>query len=522
MIESGERLHPYRDLFRLRLVLFLRLIRETTATVGTLRLMVPDEIVGSRRIMATLHMIRFDSMPWPCRMERDQRLVTLHRIVNHSGQVCIAYPLPEFGELVLRTGTLPERAAPYSLPLELARGTCDRLRTQIGMWQDAGLNVAPSIAECAARSVAALAEAVNHQSDFDRQTELSHESIGFGLRGIFDLCRQFTREVAALRRDESEPKTKLGVRVSSDVIPDHWLDLLGPEFRFVCVSDPANSAEPPSTPRLGTADIVSQAVIDRRKTMIGPIWDTGKSGLPEEINEITHFDAKRVAARAHFVHKLNQIQEQPDWLYVASGLNGIGHKFLSYPQQMQLVVELLQTVEEFNRQVPVLLSFDHPWSERLAWSVGGSQGLQIADILLRQDVRISGLGLEINLDYWPHGSLPRDPLQWLEIIDGWAQFGLPLFLLVRAPTGSSDPDSGQQDTSVGIRNSFTTEQQTSYLETVVAVALSRPYVQAVLWNEWRDDPTGTFPCAGLFDQADRRKPVADLLANVFRSLCKPT
>ncbi len=488
--------------------------------MGTLRLLVPEAIIGSRRLMATLHMVRFDSMPWPCRIEIDDSRVTLHRIVNHSGQISLAYPVPEFGELTLRTGTLPEREIPYSLPVELARGTCDRLRTQIGIWGDASLPISSVILQASERAVEALAEAALLDGNFARQIELSHSAIGLALRGLFDLCRQFSDHVAAIRREEIEPKTRLGVRIAPGNVPSNWLEQIGPEYQLICVTDALPKSDRPATRPPVAIDLQLLAGLERRKIMIGPIWDAGKTGLPDQINELSPFDAKRTAARAHFVRMLNQIQDQPDWLYLASGLNGIGHKFLSYPQQMQLVVDALQTVEEFNRQVPVLLSFDHPWSERLAWSVGGSQGLQMADILLRQDVRISGLGLEINLDYWPTGSLPRDPLQWLELVDTWAQFGLPLFLLLRAPTGDTESTAGKSDTSVGLRNSFSESQQRNFLESVLSVAISRPFVQAVIWNDWQDDPQGPFPFSGLFDASGNRKPIAALLSSVFRRFSK--
>lgn len=484
--------------------------------MGTLRLLVPEGIVASRRVMSTLHMIRFDSMPWPCRVEIDGPMVGLHRIVNHSGQVCLAYPVGEFGELTLRTGTLPERSEPYSLPVELARGTCDRLRSQIGLWGDAGLPIAPEIHRAADEAVASLADAVLLADDFGQQTELAHASLQLALRGIFDLCRAFTEHVAAIRREVPDSTTKLGVRVVPDTAPPNWLGVLGSSFRFVCVSGDSTSGGRGAAHVRISDELQSLAVVEQRKVMVGPIWDAGKAGLPDHINELTNFDAKRAAARTHFVQWLNQVQDQPDWLYVASGLNGIGHKFLSYPQQMQLVVDLLQTVEEFNRQVPVLLSFDHPWSERLAWSVGGSQGLQIADILLRQDVRISGLGLEINLDYWPLGSLPRDPLQWLELIDTWAQFGLPVFLFLRVPTDEGTGAGGKSDTVAGLRNSFSAEQQRAHLEAVISVALSRPYVQALIWNDCQDDPQGPFAYSGLFDSAGRVKPIAALLSSIYQ------
>ncbi len=464
-------------------------------------------------------MIRFDSMPWPCRVEIDRSLVTLHRLVNHSGQVCIAYPLAEHGELTLRTGTLPERTEPYSLPLELARGTLDRLRNQLCNWRDGGLQITRDVDDATNQAIDALGEAVLIADDFDRQTELAQTAMALSLRGMFALCHQFSGQVAAMRREDVEAITKLGIRVAPDHVPADWLSQLDQEFRYVCVTDRLKPREMPAVERSAGALMHSNAAKQNLKTIVGPIWDAGISGLPDHINDMSHFETKRTAAKQHFVQLLNQIEEQPDWLYVASGLNGIGHKFLSYPQQMQLVIDLLHTVDEFNRQVPVLLSFDHPWSERLAWSVGGAQGLQIADILLRHDVRLNGLALEINLDYWPLGSLPRDPLQWLELIDSWSQFGLPLFLFIRIPTGRL-PTEMESDKNNPIRNSFSGPQKWTYVDAVMSLALSRPFVHAVIWNDWQDEPDSPFPLAGLFDAQGQRKPISSLLTKVYRRLAK--
>ncbi len=470
--------------------------------------------------MSTVHMIRFDSMPWPCRVEIERSIVTLHRLVNHSGQVGIAYPLAEYGELALRTGTLPERMDPYSLPIELARGTLDRLRNQLFNWRDGGLQITSEVDEATNLATDALAEAVLIPEDFERQTELAQTALSLSLRGIFALCQQFSRQVTAMRREDIEPCTKLGVRVAPHHVPADWLSQLGTDFKYVCVTDQLKPRDLPADQRSAGVVLQTQAAKQNFKTIVGPIWDAGKAGLPDQINDIAHFETKRTAAKQHFVQLLNQIEEQPDWLYVASGLNGIGHKFLSYPQQMQLAIDLLQTVDEFNRQVPVLLSLDHPWSERLAWSVGGAQGLQIADILLRHDVRLNALGLEINLDYWPLGSLPRDPLQWLELIDCWAQFGLPLFLFIRIPSGRL-PTELENDKNNPIRNSFSGPQKWRYVDTVMSVALSRPFVHAVIWNDWKDEPESAFPLAGLFDEQGNRKPIFSLLTTVYQRLASP-
>jgi hypothetical protein len=491
------------------------LITPRTWTVGLLRLLVPAFVADQRRLLGTLHMIRFDSMPWACKVEAKGIEVTVERLVHHSGQVCLMYPVAEFGEMALRTGTLPERPEPYSLSVELARGTLDRFRNQLGMWRESGLAIAAEIDEWAEAATRALAEAVLLVDSFERQTELAHQSLNQSMRGIFALCNSFTRQVAQWRRQEGGAAAKLGIRITAEGLPSDWLAQVGGEFQLVCIGDHLEVPAAPVERRSPLARYHAEAGRAGRTVMLGPIWDAGKGGLPASINEIASFEEKRRAAREYFIHGLNRIEEQPDWLYVASGLNGIGHRHLSYPQQMQMVVDLLQLVDEFNRQVPVLISLDHPWSERLAWSVGGAQGLQIADILLRQDVRISGLGLEINLDYWPLGSLPRDPLQWLELIDVWSLFGVPLMLFLRIPTGRPTGDAAVDGL---IRNSFGGPEKWTYVETVLSLAMSRPAVQAVIWNEWGDRAGPPYPLAGLFDAGGGRKSILSLLLSVRQRL----
>ncbi|MFN9957685.1 MAG: hypothetical protein ACK55I_31655, partial [bacterium] len=60
--------------------------------------------------------------------------------------------------------------------------------------------------------------------------------------------------------------------------------------------------------------------------------------------------------------------------------------------------------------------------------------------LIRADLGLSGIGLEINHNYWPGGSLPRDLLEFNRLIDQWSLLGLPLMFLLRQPIDfGSDP-----------------------------------------------------------------------------------
>ncbi len=126
--------------------------------------------------------------------------------------------------------------------------------------------------------------------------------------------------------------------------------------------------------------------------------------MPEEWIRLDDYLARRDTILADCRKQLEQLPETASLIHLVSGLNGIGHRHLSYPQQLQISIDLLQLVDESLIELPVMVSFDFPWAERLASSVGGVHPLQIADSLLRQGLRISFLGLDINLDYWPNGS----------------------------------------------------------------------------------------------------------------------
>ena len=469
--------------------------------LGSLQLVVPESIAANRRVLATMHMVRFDLVPWPGRLSVAGNCVSLLRNVGHSGMVLLAYPVPGYGEVTLRTGTLPERPTPYHLPIELARGTLDRLRNQMSLWSESGLVVPPPIIEQTDRAVERFSAALFLETDPERQTAAADECLAICCPLIDALCREFAQQFRQIGKHDSHREPGLGIRITPEQFSSTWLAELDPAFRYVEVAGWSGSEFDPDDDHVSPTEIQTLVAASHRRSMIGPLWDAGPRGLPDRINQIQEFDRKRIEALQYFGQLLSDIRVQPDWLHIASGLNGVGHRFLSFPQQIQLVVDLQHLVDEFNRDVPVLISFAQPWGERLAWSVGGAQGIQIADLLLRNDIRLSGFGLEFDLDYWPNGSLLRDPLQWLDLVDTWAQFGMPLFIFLRAPSGyTADQVAGDaSDRTPTIRASFGETQLCQHLAHVTSLLLARPVVEAIIWSEWRDSPESEYPAAGLAD-----------------------
>lgn len=452
--------------------------------MGLIHLRFPDHMQFDGALPASIHVLGMDGIAGPCRISREGQRITIARNRDESGHVYLAWPTDEWGELVLATGTLPESDHEYPVATELARGTANRLRNQISIWEEGGLEIPAEVMELADRASQLLASSILHR-DGESSGLSAIRSIELAVRGIFLLAGTFSRQILPLRLQGNNRPFWMGVQ-SSDGADREWVNQ---HFDLVFTQAP-----------------VASTVAEPIPLVIGPLVDMAPGGLPEEIRALEGFESRLAGLLRSGRQRLEGLDvRNVRMIHAVAGLNGTGHRHMGYSQQLQATLDLLQLCEEIAGKTPVLISFDNPWGERLARSVGGTHPLQIADSLLRRGVRISALGLEINLDFNHRGSLCRDPLQWLEMLDLWGQLGLPLVVMLRAPTGiDSDCE--------GVRPSMTDRQRLVYLQTILPLILCRPSVQGLVWQELRDrEADSLFPGAGLLGPDRGPKPISDLL-----------
>ncbi len=463
--------------------------------MGVLKFRIPDSWTLERRQASSLHVVGLDGVAWPCRITREPHSLTVHRNKDESGHLYMAFPFPDFGELVVSTGTLPEGATEYHLTLELARGTLNRLRNQLSNWQEGGLQVDNNLL-ANVRQATALLEKCVFSSEPDQAERYAAESLAASMSAIFSLGQAFASQITPIRQSQVNiPKFWLGARLGT------WdpavASKLGSHFEIV---------------QLNRSEDIGSSV---QNAIVGPFLDASPNGLSPSLLEADDFDARRNRLVSEVREQANQLPSSVKMIHAVSGLNGTGHRWLSYPQQLQATLDVLQTLEDTGNRCPTMISFDGPWCERLAWSVGGVHALQIADSLLRRGVSINMLGLEIHLDYSPTGSLPREPLQWLELIDTWSQFGLPLVICLRAPFWYERPtnagDSGRELVVNHPRGGMRDGERLRLLETAIPMLLARPAVQGLIWLQARDGDDPRYPGSGLLDDQLEEKPPLKML-----------
>ena len=109
--------------------------------MGQMRFIVSPPQRITEEVLRFAYMSGMDRTPWVVQVEADDGELVLERDVSDSGTVTVPWHVEGHGLLALSTATLIERWEPYHLPLELARGTINLLRTQLYEWQSIGLTV---------------------------------------------------------------------------------------------------------------------------------------------------------------------------------------------------------------------------------------------------------------------------------------------------------------------------------------------------------------------------------------------
>jgi hypothetical protein len=467
--------------------------------------------------MALIHVIGLDGIPAPCKVRvdrtseaaKDGAIIHIARNLSESGHVYFLFPHPDRGEMLLSTGTLPISEAAYDLLKELARGTLNRLRNQLSIWEEGGLQIADHTQRAIPLAVHDLAQAIMAESPAE-QDQFAFAAISRSVNLIFEVASQFGLQISRYRCEHPEmPVFWAGATIPSELTEQPVVKNVDRHFdclRIQQVSSPPEFVEADANPTI--------------PLIVGPLLDASQGGLPPFLVAAGDHTERRKIILGRLRGQLEQLPENVSLIHLMSGLNGIGHRHLSYPQQTQLAVDMLQMIDESLVEVPVMISFDFPWAERLAGAVGGVHPLQIADSILRQGVPISYFGLEVNLDYAPCGSVVRDPLQWIDLIDIWNQLEIPVVILLRAPfCGCPAKPEPVADRLVNQqRSNLTDAQRADYLRLVLQLLVARPLVQGVIWSQWSDESDLRFPNGGLIHSSGIKPPLEAVFSELHQLL----
>jgi hypothetical protein len=492
-----------------------------SASMGRLRFIAP----GQERLLATLasrgYMSGLEGIPWEtvCTVSGGQLIVD--RDTSETGTFSIPWPVAGHGQFVLSTSSLIEREEPYSLPVELARGTVNRLRNQASAWELAGLTLLPGLDDRIRSATVALARAATTQHDPLVAARHSTIALRVALGAIVQLGELYSQQALASRRLAGPLATLLACRLESppigkaaEKIIDAFNSIVVP-FAWRNVETEAGQYSWEEYDQL-----IDWANENNLRVCGGPLLQLDARTLPDWLY-LWEDDWEEL--QSYFASWVNAVVERyrsrVQLWNVAARINVPGALKIDEEHTLRLTVEAVDMVRSLDPRTPVIVSFDQPWSEHLAERDRDLPPTHFADTLARSELGVAGFGLEFNWGYWPQGTPPRDLVELSRLIDRWSALGHPLLVSFVAPSsGAVDPQARHPAAPLVDEEAQipSPNWQEEVVERCFPVLLAKNSVQAIVWNQWTDTHPHEFAHGGLIDASGKAKPALKSLAHLRR------
>jgi hypothetical protein len=474
--------------------------------MGQHHFLVPHPNRVSPRAIQTAYICGRDYLPFVCRVTTSGGgELVVDREEEESGTFNILWPTATHGSLLLSTATLVERPQPYLLPLELARGTLNRLRNLVADWQALGLATPATVNNHLVESLDSFVKAVAGQRAPEMSADLADKSIDAALAAIDGVSTAVVEQARRVRQQQTSRVLPLFAGRLGDAVPDAALGAaFVAAFNTAAVSFSWARVEADEGRQNWTLTDAKVQWCQSHNLRIcgGPLLELRRRSLPDWIYLWEgDFDNLLMVAgdyiRAVVIRYRGKVHF---WNAVGRLVTGetLG---LDEEQKLRLAVRAVEVIRSLDPQTPVIVSLDQPWARFMARREAELSPLQFADTLVRSDLGLAGIGMEINLGMSVHATLPRDLLEFNNQLDIWSSLGLPLLISIVVPSAEDE---------------FTPQTQQKWLEAYLPILLARPNVQAVIWNQLLDAETDDFSHTGLVDGQKNLKPAFSTLATLRR------
>jgi Glycosyl hydrolase family 10 len=457
-----------------------------------------------------------DNMPWPTQVRVEADRIVVQRAVDESGYLLVPWETDGAGRLMATTATLMERPEPYHIALELARGKINQVRCQAEDWRAGGLAMPVNLDDLIRTSSSSFGRALVDPASDEAQHDL-RQALAVTYRAADELARVYSQQVFQVRH-QREPRlgTTLSCRVTS--VPD--------EPSSTALAAACNTVSLPFfwnviEPSAGTYNwektdaLLEWAERQHLSVNAGPLIDFSPALMPDwlwlwerDLTSIHKFMGAYVAnAVKRYRRRIRRWQ-------LTNASNSASLLSLGEEEMLWLTVKMAQVARQVDPDLELVVGITQPWGEYMAGEDRSHSPFIFADTLIRSDLNLSALDVEVVMGMAPRGSYCRDLLDTSRMLDLYAMLGVPLRITLGYPS-SADPDSAA-DPELRVdagrwRADLSPAAQAEWTGAFTALALCKPYVHAVQWVHCCDGDPHQFPNCGLIHAGGQRKPALESL-----------
>ena len=489
--------------------------------MGVMSFLLPDGLTAEARHELERSSVAGgpDNMPTPTELTFSNGQMRTRRLMDESGYLVAPWPIDGVGLVMGATATLMERTRPYALLIELARGKVNQMRSKAADWRMGGLQISAEMNQVLRQATLAFGQAATISTGgrpSAEETRQAQNALALGYRASEQLVGSYVEQVFNIRHQRSpQLETTLGCRLlpaDSGAVP------LAATFNAVSIPFAWSDIEAEE----GTYnwkpydDLLDWALGQQLQVTAGPLVDFSSVLLPawlwlweRDVPSMASFMCKFVeAVIRRYRSKIRRWQ-------LSAGSNCARVLGLDEEELLGLTYRLADTARQIDPSLELIIGIAQPWGEYMAAHEWTHSPFIFADTLIRSGINnLAALDLELVMGAGPRGSYCRDVLEASSLMDLYALLGVPLRLTLGYPAAATADPLADPELSVGAgrwHDGFTPQTQADWATTLGALALCKPFVQAVQWVHLSDAQPHQFPHAGLLDADNQPRPAFDRL-----------
>ena len=473
-----------------------------------MRFVTPTPECMTSELAKRAYLSNIDGVPWNCQSQLVNNNLVIERSNDEAGNLNIPWISPEHGPLIITTTSLMQRPEAYQLEVELARGTLNRLRNAISIASLSGWSVPPAILDEMKLSQQLFIRAATSQHIPSQAAHWAQESLTHSLKAAEDFALQRARFLLHQRQQQDiQLSTLLATRCESSQLRQRIRKSLPSTFNSMGVTTSWKRISPDAD-KFKLDNLEKQIRWCHRKGMkviAGPLVQLDSANVPDWVY-LWEDDFPTIESyfQDYIREVVTRFSDQVHIWNAVANMNVDNCLSLSEENLLHLAVSSIETLRQYDNQTPLVVTISQPWGEYLAGSNKDMSPMMFAELLLRADLGINGIGLEINWDANNRDLWPRDLLALSQQIDRWSQLGMPLVVYLTLSDKASSADDPGNPPSY---NSDDTVSFNSRSRNVLSVLTSKPAVQAIIWNQLTDSKHSHGSAAGLFDANGKAKPI---------------
>ena len=431
---------------------------------------------------------------------------------HSSAALCLQHDVGACGELTVQTTLLPERDEPYLLSLELARHRMMMLYTKMEEWQLFDLAAEHPAAKRTELAKKLFIETLCQQgTNLSQANKLADDCLIAAIDGSEELVLvNADRELKRRLEDEDLPKHPVGCGVAWEDNHEKACHALANTFDFLYLPTPWRALAPEAGDyRWDELDNWAEwAIRNRMPVIAGPLISFEPSGLPDWMYIWEHdYDTVRELVYEHIERVVTRYKNKISAWKIVSGLHVNAHFPCSFDQIIELTRLAAMGVKKVQPTGKVLVELRQPFGEYFGSNPRSIAPQMYADLVVQGNINFDAFGIQLMMGQPQSGQYTRDLLQISNLLDDYAGTGKPIHLTVAVPSQSLTATPKANDESSALltnagscgywRKPWTPQVQAHWLEAVFKIALSKPYIESVAWNQLADQVTADMPLSGL-------------------------